>query len=151
MVHRGGRKTDNLMGRYKKNNVEGYKHLAEIKAKCEEIGITYNCFRCRVYNGWTEEEALLAPNINVREPSYLYKGESARKYLKEHGGKYSTFMYHVKRMSVEEAVEKTLQHKGNVLFYRDGMTLAKWCKLHNKDYNNEYKKEVRNAKRRENS
>ena len=115
MVYRGGRKTDNLMGRYKKNDIESYKKLAEVKLKCAEIGISYNAYKQRLYNGWTEEEALTAPTINARQAFYLYKNESARKYLKEHNANYNLFIYYLckKKKTVDEAVRLTLERGRN--------------------------------------
>ena len=129
------------MGRLKKDDIEGHKRIEEIKKKCAEIGITYDCFRQRIKNGWTEEQALIAPTINVKQPLYLYKGESARQYIMEHGGNYSVFMYHVKTKSIDKAVELTLNHRGNKKYFRDGMTLARWCEFNGKNYYSEYIKQ----------
>lgn len=126
------------MGRLKKDDIEGHKRIEEIIKKCKELGITYDCYRQRIKNGWTEEEALLAPHIT--KAIYMYKGVSAMQYLKERGGNYRTFTYHIKTRPIEEAIRLTLEHKGNKKYFRDGMTLAKWCKFNGKDYAYEWKK-----------
>lgn len=128
------------MGRLKKDDSEGRKRIEEIKKKCEEIGITYGSYAQRIRNGWTQEEALTAPQIDMHKAFYLYNGESARQYVKNHGGSYSTFMYHIKTKSIEEAMQLTLNHKGNKKYYRDGDTLAKWCEKNGKNYYTEYVK-----------
>ena len=48
--------------------------------------------------------------------------------------------------SVEEALEHTLNYKPRATFYRDGMTLYKWCVKNEVSYSNEYYKEKKRAK-----
>lgn len=126
------------MGRLKKSD-ERQKIVDKRKAKAKELGITYSAYIHRLNHGWTEEQAEVCPK--VEKAIRFYKGQSARRYVLEHGGKLSTYNYYIKMCPVEEAVELTLKARGKVKYYRDGMSLAEWCRVNNKNYGNEYKKE----------
>lgn len=134
------------MGRLRKDDIEGHKKHAILLEKLKELGITYNAYKQRIKNGWTEEEALLAPPIS--KAVYQYKGQPAKKYIEDRGGSYSTFIYHIKIRPLEEAIEITLKHKGNKKYFRDGMTLARWCEFNGKNYYTEYIKQRRLDKRK---
>lgn len=124
------------MGRLRKDDIEGHKRFTELLEKLKELGITYNAYMQRIKNGWSEEEALLAPPI--AKAVYQYKGQSAKKYVEDRGGNYNTFMYHVKIRPIEEAIELAIRHKGHKKYFRDGMTLARWCEFNGKNYYSEY-------------
>lgn len=127
------------MGRLKKGD-KRQKIVDRRKAKAKELGITYSAYMHRLNHGWTEEQAEICPK--VQNAVRFYKGQSARSYILEHGGKLSTFNYWIKLLPLEEAIERTIHPKGRAKYFRDGLTLFEWCRQNHKNYYNEYKKEV---------
>lgn len=148
MVYRGGRKTDNLMARLKNDDVEGWALINKRKEIAKTLGISYGAYKCRLLRGWAEEEASICPR--VERAVRFYKGQSARSYVLEHGGSLGLYTHYVKYLPLEDAIDRAINKKGLVKYYRDGMTLHQWCKIHNVNYNSEYMKEVRNAEHRKN-
>lgn len=127
------------MGRLKKGD-KRQKIVDRRKAKAKELGIKYCSYISRLKNGWTEEQAEICPK--VQNAIRFYKGQSARSYILEHGGKLSTFSYWIELLPLEEAIERTIHPKGRAKYFRDGLTLFEWCRQNHKNYYNEYKKEV---------
>ena len=126
------------MGRLKKNDIEGQKLIEERKNICKNLGISYGAYMARLRRGWSQEEADNMPK--VENACRFYKGQSARSYVKEHGGSIGLYNYYVNFLPIEEAVDRAIHKKGQVKYYREGISLRQWCIKNGKNYANEYKK-----------
>ena len=116
--------------------------VQEIMEKCRDLGIAYTTYLRRLQIGWTKEEALSVGKVGayLRMPN----GESVYSYMKKINKSYSTFnnLIHL-GFSREEAIEGAINCKGRTKYYRDGMSLRKYCAKNGLDYTKEYYQEVK--------
>ena len=126
------------MGRLKKNDVEGRELVEKRMRICKKLGITYSAYMHRLRKGWTEDEAAVCPK--VAKAVWYYKGQTAYSYVKEHGGSVNLFYRYIDIYPLEEAIDRAINKRGQVKYYRDGITLRQWCIKNGKRYDVEYKK-----------
>lgn len=111
--------------------------VQEIIEKCKELGISYTTYLRRLQIGWTKEEALSIGKVGAY--LRLSNGETAYSYLKKINKSYGTFnnLIHL-GYSIEEALEGAIKCKGRTKYYRDGISLRKYCLENNLNYEKEY-------------
>lgn len=123
-------------------------HKREIPEHLEpllkEKGISRSTYFARIERGWTEFEAA---NVLPNAETYMINGKSVRSQLNSH--KYHRFIHLINSegLSIEEALHRVNNPRGNAKYYRDGIPLTVYCRKHGLNYNTEYRKLKQNTQK----